>query len=368
MGKQEKTKIKKPASSIRVLDEDGDLLLRVGSAEGTNGEQQDFKVCAAALRRSSPVFKAMLFGPWAEAKPADDDGVSEWIVALPEDEPESLEILLHLLHGKFDLPNVLHKIDMTAELLYGIFVVADKYDLTRLIGPWAIKWSESVKLVRAIDTVYMTHVFWEMGDEGRFSSSINLLSNSCRVNETGQLFYGTYTCTLDPRTLNAKLTYQLEDEEVISDWTNLGPPDLLEVIANMRLTGIQLPIAVFDVEIIQRTVQSNICNCLDGTLCNLMVLGGLLGGLLASRGPSQLPQKASQVFDSTGGLFEQLQIIVNSLPEFPAGNHCESCLPGPRLNQFRDKLFLAGVGRFYPFHLISEWKTTMAEKRERLGL
>jgi hypothetical protein len=41
------------------------------------------------MRRASPVWKAMLFGPWQELKPAHGD----WIADLPEDKPWSFKIV-----------------------------------------------------------------------------------------------------------------------------------------------------------------------------------------------------------------------------------------------------------------------------------
>lgn len=49
------------------MDPDGDMLLRIGSE--VNEPTSDFIVCSASLRRASPVWKAMLFGPWLESKP-----------------------------------------------------------------------------------------------------------------------------------------------------------------------------------------------------------------------------------------------------------------------------------------------------------
>jgi hypothetical protein len=42
------------------LDKDGDLRLQVGSETG--GDVQNFVVCSRTMGRSSPVWKAMLFG------------------------------------------------------------------------------------------------------------------------------------------------------------------------------------------------------------------------------------------------------------------------------------------------------------------
>ncbi len=88
-----------------VLDSEGDLSLLVG-AELPGAEPLHFQVCSAALRRASPVWKAMLSGPWAEAAAAQD--ADDWTIDLPEDNPEALETLLSILHGSFDsVPKVI---------------------------------------------------------------------------------------------------------------------------------------------------------------------------------------------------------------------------------------------------------------------
>ena len=76
-----------------MVDAEGDLLLNVG-AKLAGVKPWSFRVCSAALRRASAVWKSMLFGPWVEAKPAEGD----WTVNLPEDNPESFNVLLAIFH------------------------------------------------------------------------------------------------------------------------------------------------------------------------------------------------------------------------------------------------------------------------------
>lgn len=57
------------ALQLTEVDAGGDLILRVGTDFSVETAGRDFKVCSAALRRASHVCKAMLFGPWKEARP-----------------------------------------------------------------------------------------------------------------------------------------------------------------------------------------------------------------------------------------------------------------------------------------------------------
>jgi hypothetical protein len=62
----------------------------------------------------------MLFGPWAESKPAHGD----WIVELPEDEPRFLETQLFIVHGRFH--SVPSACEMSFSRLDNIRILADK--------------------------------------------------------------------------------------------------------------------------------------------------------------------------------------------------------------------------------------------------
>jgi hypothetical protein len=102
----------------------------------------------------------MLFGPWIEAKPAQGD----WIVELPDDETETLNILLSIVHGRFQ---VVPK-NITLGRLYDILIVTDKYDMISVVRPWADDW---VRVVKDLGFIYSTgysqlmrmHAAWELG-------------------------------------------------------------------------------------------------------------------------------------------------------------------------------------------------------------
>jgi hypothetical protein len=62
-----------------------------------------FKLCSATLRHPSRT--AIMFGPWKEAKPAEEDG-TEWVVRLSEDDWAALSVVLAVAHSQFVLVTV----------------------------------------------------------------------------------------------------------------------------------------------------------------------------------------------------------------------------------------------------------------------
>jgi hypothetical protein len=166
-----------PTATIHAMvtmDPDGDLILRVGS--GTAAEITEFQVCSAALRRNSPVFKSMLYGPWTESKPPENSE-SQWVVHLPDDDRSGMEIILDIVHGNFD------RVQASPEplVLYDVVVIADKYDMFKCLRPWASDWRKEV--VRRLDKVcnpLLVHVAWELGDETSYVNGLrDLALRSC---------------------------------------------------------------------------------------------------------------------------------------------------------------------------------------------
>lgn len=116
-----------------VLDPDGDLILRAKSpAWVQNGTECEFLVDSHAMRRASPVWKCMLFGPWAESRPADG---SQWVVSLPEDDPAALKPVLQIAHGE---PG--RMVERNPDVILRTIILCDKYDTFELIGPWIHDW------------------------------------------------------------------------------------------------------------------------------------------------------------------------------------------------------------------------------------
>ncbi|GKT51941.1 uncharacterized protein ColSpa_12122 [Colletotrichum spaethianum] len=122
---------------LDVFDSNGDLYFQVG--KDVEEKTKTYFVCSKALARASAVFDKMLYGGFAESRPAD--ACDSWTVELPEDRQEPMELLLHIVHGRFEM--VPDQLELTR--LYQFLVVVEKYDATGVTRPWARGWMEAVK-------------------------------------------------------------------------------------------------------------------------------------------------------------------------------------------------------------------------------
>ncbi|KAK8112947.1 Nuclear pore protein-like protein [Apiospora sp. TS-2023a] len=173
--------------ALKVMDADGDLLLKVGTTKCTTSPAFSggphlhdvvftFQVCSRTLARSSPVWKKMLFGGFAESKPKEGD----WIVSLPDDSPEAMSTLLGIIHAKFEgVPLLNHLI--TSHDLFNLTVLTDKYDLTHILRPWARTWLDCVWDTGS--TTFKNHlellwIAWELGDQERFTLTASSLAQN----------------------------------------------------------------------------------------------------------------------------------------------------------------------------------------------
>jgi hypothetical protein len=158
-----------PTLGTTYFDRDGDLRLEVGP------DNIECVVCPRALSRASPVFKNMLYGGFKESKPSK----GEWVVKLPEDDPQALFLVLHIVHGQYDkVPKTLPE-----QKLYAVTVLTDKYDLTSSLRPWATHWLEHLKGTTrdtGLDTVaWRIWIAWELGDANLFKAQAESLLLSC---------------------------------------------------------------------------------------------------------------------------------------------------------------------------------------------
>ncbi|TDZ67513.1 hypothetical protein CTRI78_v002771 [Colletotrichum trifolii] len=170
--------------SIVEVDPDGNLILLVGAQlPDKKDSPSSFRVCASALRRSSPVWKSMLFGPWKESKPAS----GTWSVDLPEDDPDALEVLLNIVHANF--PLVPYEPDLL--LLEGVLRLANKYDMVKALRPWSQAWLDVAKGSsgeengrRMLSVVYVGR---ELGQVELQMNMMQKLVVEAANNENGQL-------------------------------------------------------------------------------------------------------------------------------------------------------------------------------------
>ncbi|KDN65619.1 hypothetical protein CSUB01_03151 [Colletotrichum sublineola] len=177
---------------IVVLHPQGDLTLRIGAEQDdslsssadvtTNGGPSiGFVVCSSSLAQASPFFNALLFGKFAEAQ---HEPGSSWIVDLHEDCPESMHILLAIVHGcTGDIPSTLSIAELEV-----VIVQADKYDMMSLLGPWMSKWLDPNMDIRSCDDKWrLAWIAWKTGAVTLFKKLAGHLGKRCRRNDEGGL-------------------------------------------------------------------------------------------------------------------------------------------------------------------------------------
>ncbi|KAK4170053.1 hypothetical protein QBC43DRAFT_295745 [Cladorrhinum sp. PSN259] len=336
-----------PKPSTFVADEDGDLILRIGSSGSTKEPQRDFIVCSATLRRSSPVFKKMLFGPWAESKPnATKDG-NQWIVQLPEDDPAAFEVPIAIMHGLFSLVS-LAKVPGIRRMLYQ-------------------KWMDRAKDAATNDPdagkphsceIQLTYLAWKFGDEQLFTAQVHHLISACAVDEQGRLIY-TYG---KPPT-----------SKILSDLDYLGPPDLIDIMAAHRLAKIGCTLDAFNKPINARlSSESPVCFHIRKSMqCHDMVLGAILKRFAKHKGgslgplvdsPTEVKSSPTDLGLQLSNLFYQIQPCEIWTRKPMLLDRHESCLPGPAFTKFLVEYSTRTQ------ILTPEWKARMAKQREKLGL
>ncbi|KAK3380575.1 hypothetical protein B0T24DRAFT_523447 [Lasiosphaeria ovina] len=162
-----------------LLDGDGDLRMVVPGRE--------FVVCSRAVSRASPVFRCMLNGSWAEARPSDPS--KAWIVDLPDDDAEAATVLLSAAHSRLDLVPALPHLS----LLHRILVFSNKYDMTKSLRPWAAAWmpvlSNAINSPGSARDAFcaIIGVAWELGAQEELRAIATHMQFHCDVNSSGCL-------------------------------------------------------------------------------------------------------------------------------------------------------------------------------------
>lgn len=164
-------------------DENGDLILIVGpQAEGS------FRVCSRTLARTSLVFEKMLFGGFAESRSRYHGG-DYWEITLPEDDADSMDIFLNIVHGRpADVPKTL-----ALRALYDLLTVTHKYDATHVVWPWARDWINCKDVMSRKSEPELLCVAWELGHYDLFQEIMERVVVNYRVGEDCQLVFGNST-------------------------------------------------------------------------------------------------------------------------------------------------------------------------------
>lgn len=193
--------------NVHNIDPDGDLLLDV---QPDDEGRWRYRVCSATLRRHSPVWKTMLFGPWKESKPATE---GEWVVELPEDPPYEMQTILYIIHGLVDkVPEAL-----SGDSVFRLLILLNKYDMTRIVKPWCAKWMVPAEQSIWCPVTKSLYIAWELGNESLFTLRLtDIALNTQMVGNV--LVFKRWTLSSLPFATEG---FKLEDEEY------LGPSDIL---------------------------------------------------------------------------------------------------------------------------------------------
>ncbi|EJT76770.1 hypothetical protein GGTG_06685 [Gaeumannomyces tritici R3-111a-1] len=148
--------------------------------------------------------------PTSLALPKEQD---EWTAELPEDDPRAFRILMGIIHSSFaeHVPETIELVE-----LFHVAILADKYDMTHLLRPWAEGWCSSQRGRRH---PYRLWIAWVLGDDTMFESEARRLALGCPVNKYGQLLIRCTNGNLMP----------------LETFDYLRLPDILEPIAATRL-------------------------------------------------------------------------------------------------------------------------------------
>ncbi|KAE9572324.1 hypothetical protein CGCF415_v013684 [Colletotrichum fructicola] len=160
-------------TEVKVYDKDGDLILRVGPTETL------YQTCSRSLARKSPVFERMLFGKFAESRPA----VGDWVVDLPEDDTRAMGLFLAMVHVQFDrIPRPL-----PLASLYALLTLTNKYDASAIVRGFGRSWI--APLQNFVQDYRLLGVAWELGDSIVFSKMMRAMIENSVVGSDDQLHF-----------------------------------------------------------------------------------------------------------------------------------------------------------------------------------
>ncbi|GJC87636.1 hypothetical protein ColLi_10474 [Colletotrichum liriopes] len=269
---------------VDVFDPNGDLYFQVG--EEVEAKTKTYFVCSKALARASTVFGKMLYGGFAESRPANTH--ESWTVELPEDRQEPMELLLHIVHGRFDM--VPEQLELTR--LYQLLVVAEKYDATRITRPWARGWMEAVKT--SMQNPLLLGVAYELGDSQTFNNMAMKIATECLIDDDEDLVFGY---SGDDR---EAYSYKLRNIEY------LVPPGLIEDATSIRKT---LLITMLEPYSSLYTTLKHGERCMSspqdptgGKRCDSILLGSLIRSFAAQRIDLTAPEPATAYRGSASAL------------------------------------------------------------------
>jgi BTB/POZ domain len=153
------------------FDSYGDYILIIGDGE----TQKRFLVSSNAMRLASPVWKAMITGPYEEATAKE--------ISFPEGKPEAFLIVLRIAHLQFeDLPS-----SLDFQELVNLAIICEEYDLVRIVRPFLKRWIEPLEpLAEKIGFEEWLFVAWTFSYPKVFEKITQKLVLNASTNADGQ--------------------------------------------------------------------------------------------------------------------------------------------------------------------------------------
>lgn len=155
-----------------VYDAEGDLALIVGK-----DNTHKFQLSSKLLASTSTVWKDLI----AAAKEVDSTTIH-----LPDDDPWSISILIHIINLQFTiLPR-----SITFQELYSLACLSQKYQVSELLLPFVWRWAAPfIREVLDPQETQWILISWEFGIEYMFKQWIDHLLCNAEKNDDGCIVY-----------------------------------------------------------------------------------------------------------------------------------------------------------------------------------
>jgi hypothetical protein len=337
--------------AVVVFADNGDLRLCMTYESGLR--TIEFIVSSSSLARASPIFRFFLFGRDPPSRPSQ----GEWVVSLPDCDPEAMLVLLYIAHLRFDMvpdrPNL--------ERLYWILCASNTYDMTKTLRPWASGWLKVAREAQAFKNPVMTiFVAMELGDEKLVRTMFIELLKNCSINRDGLLTTSDGLCCRNYQYGGPVGLLGMSNHSIFKQSSNTTADQvcyirtiITQCILNL-LHGTSRKLANGS-HCEQRTVSPE-----NRTRCNYAIFGGLCKETFEARG-TVLPESAFGITESLSDFYSSMKKAVDAIVCIPGH---DGCSPAQYFDKILHKVMLVPED-----HLVSRtMRRYMKEQRRRSGI
>lgn len=141
----------------------------------TKHESRRFRVDSKTMATVSDVFDCILFGGFAESKPAAEP----WVVSLPNDNPWAMFFIVATAHGYSSyIPDCLGSNELRI-----VLHLIDKYAVKPILAGWLQKWISECPDHQSLSQ----DVAWLIGHEKIFTDHVKANCENARIDVRGDL-------------------------------------------------------------------------------------------------------------------------------------------------------------------------------------